>query len=157
MKQTLKCTQGKQIFSILFHINCLSKCLLEWVNLREANVILSILVLVYQYFFRCHIYCLGNFMEDFLYSVRIHKLILMSYFKRYLQSLVRFWQSRNKWEVDSSSKLREQSGFTVSWKYCLNSCSLRRLKGAGYAEVYINLFEISSVRQVFKVGVSSVL
>ena len=29
MKQTLKCTQGKQIFSILYHINCPSKCLLE--------------------------------------------------------------------------------------------------------------------------------
>ena len=52
-------------------------------NLIEANIILSILVFVYQYLFRCHIYCLGNFMEDFLYSVRIHKLILMGHFTRY--------------------------------------------------------------------------
>ena len=34
--------------------------------------------------------------------------------------------------------------------------SLRRLKGAGCKEVYTNLFETSSVWQVFKVGVSSV-
>ena len=35
-------------------------------------------------------------------------------------------------------------------------CSLRMLKGAGCEEVYTNLFETSSVWQVFKVGVSSV-
>ena len=29
MRQTLECTQAKQIFSILYHINCESKCLLE--------------------------------------------------------------------------------------------------------------------------------
>ena len=28
-RQILKCTQGKQIFSILYHINCPSKCLLK--------------------------------------------------------------------------------------------------------------------------------
>ena len=26
--------------------------------------------------------------------------------------------ARKKWEVDSASKLQEQSVFTVSWKYC---------------------------------------
>ena len=36
-------------------------------------------------------------------------------------------------------------------------CSLRRFKGSGCAEVYTNLFETSSVWQVFNVGVSSVL
>ena len=36
-----------------------------------------------------------------------------------------------------------------------NLCSLRMLKGAGYEEVYKNLFEASSAWQVFKVGVSS--
>ena len=36
-----------------------------------------------------------------------------------------------------------------------NLCSLRMLKGAGYEEVYANLFETSSAWQVFKVGVSS--
>ena len=89
-------------------------------------------------------------MEDFLYNVKIRESILMSYFT------VKFWQRKRKWEVDSASKLWEQSGFTVSWKYCLNLCSWRRLKGSGCAEVYTNLFETSSVWQVFKVGVSSV-
>ena len=106
--------------------------------------------------FYCHICCLGSFMEDLLYSVKIRESILMSYFTRHLQRLVKFWHRRKKWEVDSASKLREQSGFTVSWKYCLNLCSLRRLKGAGCEEVYTSLFETSSVWQVFKVGVSNV-
>ena len=90
-------------------------------------------------------------MEDFSHSVRIHKSILIAYFTGYLEGLVKFWQRRKKWEVNSASKLREQSGFTVSWKYCLNLCSLRRLKVAGCREVYKNLFETSSARQVFKV------
>ena len=95
-------------------------------------------------------------MEDLLHSVQIRESILMSYFTRHLQRLVKSWHHRKKWEVDSASKLWEQSGFTVSWKYCLNLCSLRRLKGAGCEEVYTNLFETSSVWQVFKVGASSV-
>ena len=81
-------------------------------------------------------------MEDFFYSGKIRELILMSYFTRYLQRLVKFCQRRKKWEVDSASKLREQSGFTVSWKYCLNLCSLRRLKEAGcekFTQIYLRL------------------
>ena len=65
----------------------------------------------------------------------------MSYFTRYLQRLVKFRQHRKKWKVDSASKPQKQSGFTVSWKYCLNLCSLRRRKGAGCAKFYKNLFE----------------
>ena len=38
----------------------------------------------------------------------------------------------------------------------VNLFSLRRLNGAGCEEVYTNLFETSSVWQVFKVGVSNV-
>ena len=53
-------------------------------------------------------------MEDLLYSVKIGESILISYFTRHLQRLVKFWQPRKKWEVDSTSKLQEQSGFTVS-------------------------------------------
>ena len=53
-------------------------------------------------------------MEDFSHSVRIHKSILITYFTGYLEGLVKFWQRRKKWEVNSASKLREQSGFTVS-------------------------------------------
>ena len=34
-----------------------------------------------------------------------------------------------------------------------NLCSLRMLNGAGCEEIYTNLFETSSVWQVFKVGV----
>ena len=41
-------------------------------------------------------------------------------------------------------------------KILFKLCSLRRLNGAGCEEVYTNLFETSSVWQVFKVGVSSV-
>ena len=43
-------------------------------------------------------------MEGLLYSVKIRESI---YFTRYLQSLVKFWHRRKKWEVDSASKLRE--------------------------------------------------
>ena len=68
-------------------------------------------VFLYEY---CHICRLGSFMEDFLYSVKIRESILMGNFTRHLQSLVKFWQRRKKWKVDSASKLREQSGFTVS-------------------------------------------
>ena len=75
----------------------------------------------------------------------------MSYFTRHLQRLVKFWLRRKKWEVDSASKLRQQSGFTVPWKYYLSLCPLRRLKGVGCAEVYTILFETSSVWQVFQV------
>ena len=89
-------------------------------------------------------------MEDFLYSVKILESILMSYFTRH------FGSAEKKSEVDSASKLREQSGFTVSRKYCSNLSSLKRLKGVGCPEVYTNLFKTSSVWQVFKVGVSNV-
>ena len=51
-------------------------------------------------------------MEDFLHSVKIRELILMSYFTRHFQSLVKFCQRRKKWEVDFASKLREQNEFT---------------------------------------------
>ena len=35
---------------------------------------------------------------------------------RHLRKLVKFWQRRKKWEVDSASKLRGQSGFSVILK-----------------------------------------
>ena len=35
-------------------------------------------------------------------SVRIHESILMSSFMRHLQRLVKFWQRRKKYEVDSA-------------------------------------------------------
>ena len=70
--------------------------------------------------------------------------------------------AQKKVEVDSASKLWEQGGFTVSWKYCLNLYSLRRLKGAGkftHISLRFPVFGkcLKWVFQVFKVGVSSVL
>ena len=53
-------------------------------------------------------------MQDLLHSVKIRESILMSCFKRHLQRLVKFWHGRKKWEVDSASKLRDQSGFGVT-------------------------------------------
>ena len=70
----------------------------------------------------------------------------MSSFTKYLQRLVKFWQRRKKWEVDSASKLREQSGFKASRKYCLDFCSLRRLKGTGCGEGYTDLFDFQCLK-----------
>ena len=53
-------------------------------------------------------------MEDLLYSVKTRESNLTSYFTRHLQRLVKFWHRGKKWEVDSASKLREQSGFRLS-------------------------------------------
>ena len=92
--------------------------------------------------FYCHICCLGSFMEDLLYSVKIRESYLMSYFTRHLQRLVKFWHRRKKLEVDPASKLQEQSGFTESWKYCLSLCSIRRLKGLTskkFTQIYLRL------------------
>ena len=78
----------------------------------------------------------------------------MSYFTRYLQRLVKFWQRRKKQEVNSASKLREQSGCPENAVF-KNLCSLKMREGAGYEEFYKNLFETSSAWQVFKAGVLS--
>ena len=68
-------------------------------------------------------YHLGSFMEDFSYSFRIYEAILMSYFTSIYKG-----SAEKSGKSKSASKLREQSGFTVSWKYWLNLCSLRRLR-----------------------------
>ena len=95
-------------------------------------------------------------MEDFLYSAKIRESILMSYFTRYLQRVVKFWQRRKKWEVVSASKLPEQSGLQCPENTVLkNLYSPRMLKGASCEEVYTNLFETYNAWQLFKVGVSS--
>ena len=83
-------------------------------KLIEAEIILNILVFLYKDLFYYHICCLGTFMGNLLDSVKIRESILMSYFTRHLQRLVKFWHRKKKWEVDSASKLREQSGFRVS-------------------------------------------
>ena len=52
-------------------------------NLIEAEITLNIIVFFY-YLFYCRICCLGSFMEDFLYSVKMREMILMSYVTRHL-------------------------------------------------------------------------
>ena len=127
-------------------------------SLIEAEIILNILVFLYWYFFYCHICCLGSFMEDLLYSVKIRESILLSYFTRHLQRLVKFWHRRKKREVDSASKLRQQS---VSWNYCFNLYSLRRLKGMAakkFAQIYLRLPVFGKcLKRVFQVCLRSFL
>ena len=95
-------------------------------------------------------------MEDFLYSAKIRESILMSYFTRYLQRLVKFWQRRKSESLilllNCESRVDLQCPENTVFK---NLCSLRMLNGAGYEEVNTNFFETSSAWQVFKVGVSS--
>ena len=43
-------------------------------------------------------------MEDLQYSVKIRESILMNHFTRHLQRLVKFWQRRKAWEVDSTAR-----------------------------------------------------
>ena len=43
---------------------------------------------------------------------------------RLVLAVMKFWQHRKKWEVDSISRLKEHSGLIVSRKLCLNLCSL---------------------------------
>ena len=81
-----------------------------------------------------------QFHGSLLYSVKIRESILMSYFTRHLQRLVKFWHSKKKWEVDSASKLRDENGFTVAWKYCLNLCSVRRLKMGLAAKKFTQIY-----------------
>ena len=58
----------------------------------------------------------------------------MSYFTRYLQRLVKFWQRRKKCEVNFASKMREQSGFTVS-KVIKNPMDYKCLLDESYKRV----------------------
>ena len=47
MRQTMKCQlKGKQIFFVLYHLDYSSKCLLEQMNLTEANNILTWVLLL---------------------------------------------------------------------------------------------------------------
>ena len=95
-------------------------------------------------------------MEDFLYSVEIRESILMSYFTRHLQRLVKFWQKKSG-KLILILNCESRVDLQCPEKGCLNLCCLRRLKGAGCEEVYTNFYETSSVWQVFKVGTQSVL
>ena len=99
---------------------------------------------------------LCSLMEDFLYSAKIRQSILMSYFTRYLQRMVKFWQRRKSEKLilllNCKSRVDLQCPEYTVFK---NLCSLRMLKRAGCEEVCTNLFETSKTWQVFKVSVSS--
>ena len=70
----------------------------------------------------------SNLVRDISSRLRILESSLQSSFMRFVLGVMEFWQRRKKWEVDSISRLQEHSGLIVSWKLCLNLCSLRWLK-----------------------------
>ena len=48
--------------------------------------------------------------------------------KKTFRWLEKIWQRKKKWHVSSASREQRHNGFNVSWKLCLNLCSLRWLK-----------------------------
>ena len=70
----------------------------------------------------------SNLVRDISSTLRILESSLRSSFMRLVLGVMKFWQRRKKSEVDSTSRLQEHSGLIVSWKLCLNLCSLRWLK-----------------------------
>ena len=119
----MKPKQRKQIFWYLNHINCPSKRLLEQMNVIEAEIILMFVLLSYL-----PSSCRSNFLIEFSSSPRVHESILMISLMRHLQRSLEFGQCRKKWDVDSASKLQEQSGFIVPWKSWFDLCFQRWLK-----------------------------
>ena len=79
-------------------------------------------------------------MEEFLYSAKIRESILMSYFTRCLQRLVKLILSLN-----CESRVDLQCPENTVFK---NLCSLRMLKGAGCEEVYTNLHDFQWLASV---------
>ena len=70
----------------------------------------------------------SNLVKDISSRLRILESSLRSSFMRLVLGVMKFWQRRKKWEVDYISRLQKHSGLIVSWKLCLNLCSLRWLK-----------------------------
>ena len=98
-----------------------------------------------------------QFDERFLYSAKIRESILRSYFRRYLQRLVKFWKRKKKSQklillLNCESGVDLQCPENTVFK---NLSSVRMLIGAGCEEVYTNLFETSNAWRLFKVGASS--
>ena len=95
-------------------------------------------------------------MEDFLYSAKIRESILMSYYTRYLQRLLKFGSAEKSGKLilllNCESRVYSQCPENTVFK---NLFSLRMLKGVGSEDVFTNLFETSSAWQVFKMSVSS--
>ena len=70
----------------------------------------------------------SNLVRDISSRLRILESSLQSSFMRFVFGVMKFWQRRKKWEVDSISRLQDHRELIVSWKFCLNLCYLRRLK-----------------------------
>ena len=67
----------------------------------------------------------SNLVRDISSRLRILESSLRSSFMRLVLGVMKFWQRRKKWEVDSISRLQEHSVLIVSWTLCLNLCSLK--------------------------------
>ena len=67
----------------------------------------------------------SNLVRDISSRLRILESTLQSSFMKLVLGVMKFWQRRKKWEVDSFSRLQEHSRLIVSWKLCLNLCSSR--------------------------------
>ena len=70
----------------------------------------------------------SNLIRDISSRLRTLESSLWSLFMILVIWVIKFWQRRKKWEVDTISRLQEHSGLIASWKLCLNLCSLRWLK-----------------------------
>ena len=56
----------------------------------------------------------SNLVKDISSRLRILESSLQSSFVRLVFQVMKFWQRRKKWEVDSVSRLQEHSGLIVS-------------------------------------------
>ena len=65
---------------------------------------------------------------SFSFIFRISELVELRSSKKTFRWLEKMWQRIKKWQVSSASRERGYNGFNVSWKLCLNLCSLRWLK-----------------------------
>ena len=75
----------------------------------EANNIF--LFTLFSYLFSLY---KSNLVKDISSRLRILESSLQSSFVRLVFQVMKFWQRRKKWEVDSVSRLQEHSGLIVS-------------------------------------------
>ena len=68
--------------------------------------------------------CKSNSVRDISSRLKILEPSLRSSFMRLFLGVMKSLQRRKKWEVDSIFRLQKHSGLIVSWKLCLNLCSL---------------------------------
>ena len=83
---------------------------------------------------------------------RISELIKSRSSKRTLRWLETFWQRIKRWWMSYASRKQRHNGFNVSWKSCLNLCSLRWLKPTLRLVNNFNLETSLFPKVVFAVG-----